>query len=130
MNTFAFIHWRFFLRVTSEEKASKLLCQVSQIIGRDVTMTSYEQYWKDPTLFVTTAVSPLDIVDPAQAVFTTLLIAAPLAGWSISGPQEYAGEQWSFAGYATEQPYVRVPGIVLAEFEVRNFELKQSERDQ
>ena len=71
------ITWTCYLRVTSREKAARVLTRLSEALGVPLIVIECERYWKDNALFRATITSPLQADTIATAIFTVLHIGPP-----------------------------------------------------
>ena len=114
------IRWKAFLRVTTKEKAEKLLRRLSKALDKEITILHSEPYWKDSSLFEASFTTPLAAKDVHEAVFGALLSAGQVSyGWSVRCPSEYAGNKWDFAGETDKK--IRIAGVISLEFEIKNY---------
>jgi hypothetical protein len=116
------IEWVIFFRGQDQATADAFFHQVRAALQQDITILECERYWKDQTLFKARVTSPLGAPDLPQAVFATLCICARIAErWGIGAPRHYAGDRWRFAGGAVNDT-VFLEGVVMLDFEIRNYE--------
>src|SRR5262245_35326538 len=116
------IRWQVFLKVSSREKADRLLKEVARAIGREITLLECEPYWKDKSLFGATFSSSIDSEECAPAVLEALQTCGRLArSWTVGPPQFYEGGRWEFSGGATS-PGIKLAGVTHIDFQVGNVE--------
>ena len=93
------LHWVLWLRVSDQRAGDKVSGWFGKALGREVTATTNERYWKDPGLRRLMATSPVEANEISAAVFEVLRICGRIAhGWAVSTPSFRQDTGWSFAG--------------------------------
>ncbi len=114
------IRWQVFLRVSSAEKAARLLQELARALGQEIAVLECERYWKDKSLFRAAFTSPLVNGDCLPAVSETLQFCWRVARfWTIGTPQTYDEGHWEFLGGATEKDLL-LPGVTQVDFQASN----------
>ena len=119
------LHWVLWLRVSNQRAGNKVLGWFSEALGREVTVTVNERYWKDPSLRRVMATSPVHAQEIAEAVFEVLRVCGHVAyGWNVSGPI-WSTDGWNFQGDAGWRPNARIKvvGLDCVEFELSEYGL-------
>jgi predicted nucleotide-binding protein (sugar kinase/HSP70/actin superfamily) len=114
------IHWKAFLRVSTAQKATRLLGRIAKELGEEVCVIYSKPYRKDSDLYETCFTSPLGSNDWRILVFEALQRANRISyRWIVRPPQEYRDGKWDFAGWTDKK--TRFVGVGAVEFEVRNY---------
>ncbi|MEV5029514.1 hypothetical protein [Paenibacillus sp. LPE1-1-1.1] len=114
------ISWLVFLNVKNENKADKLITQLSSSITLEVKNLKYEPYWKEPKWIKAEFTTPYhEEMNFQEAVFNTLQAVNNIGyQWSVFSPRNNINNDNSqmvcnFEGICTNP---RITGIEWAQF--------------
>lgn len=123
--TFDHIDWHLQVRAENKQQLEKVLEHFKNRAGTRTRVISTEEMWRVKNLQDVKLASPLNVEDPAQAIFRMLLMIKEVAtGWQIKGPIAYEDGMWLFGALASApQARFHVNGLEWANVELRNFSM-------
>ncbi|EKP05152.1 hypothetical protein LEP1GSC018_2653 [Leptospira kirschneri str. 2008720114] len=110
------MRWKVFLKVNKKEKAFRILSKIEKSFGYEIVSFTYEEYWKDKSLYEANFRIYLNSKNIENAVFQSLLLSQKLGfDWSVVGPIEIQLNQWSFEGICNQPTFL---GLNWAHFKI------------
>jgi hypothetical protein len=83
------IEWTFFLEVSTQQKCERIVGQIAELIGCELSILNIERYWKDETTFKILARSSFSASTIPDGLYTTMCMLNHLARtWLITTPAE------------------------------------------
>ncbi len=124
---FDHIDWHLQVRAGDPAHVDKVLDHFQKKAGTRARVLSSQGSWRNKELYEVKLSSPLNCVEPQDAIFRLLLMLREVAtGWQIKGPIDYEDGMWLFGALAAApQARFSIPGIEWAHVEMRNFPLVQ-----
>ena len=114
------VKWEGHVAAKSEQKCSRVVTKLVELLGDGTQVVNFEKYWKDATLYEVSLLTTVDADEIESAVFKVLLISGRAASrWTVGVPEEYSEGIWQFQGWADDRTVV-LPGVQDIHFLLTN----------
>ncbi|UMQ59809.1 hypothetical protein [Leptospira interrogans] len=102
-----FLRWKVFLKVNKKEKAFRILSKIEETFDYEIVSLTYEEYWKDTSLYEANFRIYLNSKSIENAIFESLLLSQKLGfDWCVVGPIEIQPNQWNFEGVCNQPTFL------------------------